>query len=194
MEKIVLAKAILAVLLSKSPAEQAGTYETWPENRETPAEKRERFEAKADAIAEVVLAHPRVKDPEWAASLVAAVQWHEGGLTKHVDTGEGAHARGDGGQSVCGMQVRVGKGQTAEGWKAEDLLADQRKCITAGLNLIMRSMPRCKEQPDGQLATYAGGNCREKAVAASATRMRTAREFLLKLRQARPATEDKKGS
>lgn len=194
MDKLVLAKVILNLLLARSPAELAGTYETWPENRETPEEKRERFVKKADVIAKVVTEDTRVKDPVWAAALVLAIERHEGGWTKHVDTGEGPHARGDRGQSVCGMQLRIGNGKTDEGWTAEDVLADEEKCVISGLRRVQRSFGACKEQgPDARLAVYAGGSCREPAVKASKARLDTARAYLQDLKNAVRAEKGKEG-
>lgn len=184
MIKIVLAKMALAVMLNVSPADKAGTVETWPENRETPAEKLVRLTAFADTVAGVVLADPDVKDPQWATSVILSVAWHESGLTKHVFTGEGPHARGDGGQSICALQIRIGKGTTQEGWNAEDLLADPTKCVMAGYRKMRQSKGHCKELgPDAALAIYAGGRCSPAALIASQTRMRTARVFLEQMRK-----------
>lgn len=98
-------------------------------------------------------------------ALLLSVAYHESGFRRDVDLGLGPLARGSGTDS-CLMQLRVGKGTTAEGWSHDDLIRDRRMCFRAGLALLRRSLGACRHLGtlDG-LSAYASGRC----VAGSAT-------------------------
>lgn len=113
------------------------------------------------------------------AALILAVARSESGFRKDVDFGLGPHSKGDGGQSWCLMQVKLGmavKGRTKlrlsmqkEGvkyntddssWGGEDLISDRQKCFRAGLHIMRNSFLFCAHLPvEERLSSYTSGSC-----------------------------------
>lgn len=155
----------LAIMIAASPPERAVAVTTHPDARETAAERLERYEGIAAAVARVVSA-PGVHLPysgrfarARTAALLLAVSWFESGWRKDVDLGVGKLSRGEGVDS-CLMQIRVGSGKTAEGWDHADLTADRDKCFTSGLRKLARSFAQCRSMPlSDRLSAYAAGVC-----------------------------------
>lgn len=77
-----------------------------------------RLQSIADDIATVVWDEnekPIFKDSQGrarTAAVLLSIILYESTFRKDVDTGVGAHARGDGGKSWCLMQINIGKGKT----------------------------------------------------------------------------------
>src|SRR5437899_343468 len=91
------------------------------------------------------------------ALLLASTAFDESGFRADVDDGR---ARGDEGESVCIMQVRVGTWRTREGWTAKDLITDRKKCVRAALHRMHESIAWCKGLKGGdQLGGYTHGQC-----------------------------------
>ncbi len=90
------------------------------------------------------------------ALLLASTAYDESFFRADVDAGE---ARGDGGKSVCVMQVWV-EGRTREGWTADELVADRLKCLRAALHILHGSMAWCRALEGGdRLGGYTHGKC-----------------------------------
>lgn len=108
-----------------------------------------------DAIAAEAVEHPFVGgDAEKTSALLVAVAYRESG--GRVD------AVGDGKSSFCAFQINLGsaKGLTSEGWTAEELLTDAKKCTHVAVRLAARSWRACGRLPAEQrLAAYARGTC-----------------------------------
>lgn len=166
-----------------------------PDARETQAEALERYSDIARDLAEVLTdekervitkgTQARIR----MAAIIVSVMLHESGFRKDVDTGKGKYARGDHGNSWCLMQINVGKGRTkawnythnrfarpndnpeevTQGWTGEELVADRKNCIRAGLHIITATT--CRGQgPLGWLRGYASGSC-QKGEQASKSRV-----------------------
>lgn len=115
-------------------------------------------------IQEVV--YDRAKTPwlygKWAraqeaalATIIAAEE--SGGFNLGVENGI---IRGDRGASWCLMAMNIGRGRTMEGWSGPDLIADRKKCITAGVNAMRRSMSVCRANGVlSGLSAYDTGRC-----------------------------------
>jgi hypothetical protein len=86
----------------------------------------------------VALEVARIADSVDEAALLLVVAWHEGRFRLYV--------RGDGGQSVCTMQVQGDAGA----------YYDLRRCVETGMRKLRRSAEAC---PDHPLAVYASGRC-----------------------------------
>lgn len=95
-------------------------------------------------------------------STLVSIASYESNFDPLIDDGT---TRGDGGKSVCFMQINLGvtrivmKGQLygfsrTEGWTGEDLIADRQKCIRAGLHMARESLSICKD-----LSLYTMGRC-----------------------------------
>lgn len=135
---------------------------------ETPEEGRARYEEIARAAARVAYdpaLEPLVRGPRARATTTAvllSIAYHESGFRRDVDLGIGKLARGSGVDS-CLLQVRVGRGTTAEGWTHEDLVGDREKCFRAGRVLIKRSFGACRRLPMlDWLGAYTRGRCTER--------------------------------
>jgi hypothetical protein len=90
------------------------------------------------------------------ALLLASTAYDESYFRADVDRGE---ARGDGGRSVCVMQVWV-EGRTQEGWTADDLIQDRTKCVRAALHILRGSLAWCRALHGGdRLGGYTHGKC-----------------------------------
>ena len=115
-------------------------------------------------IQEVV--YDRAKTPwlygKWAraqeaalATIIAAEE--SGGFNLGVENGI---IRRDRGASWCLMAMNIGRGRTMEGWSGPDLIADRKKCITAGVNAMRRSMSVCRANGVlSGLSAYDTGRC-----------------------------------
>lgn len=115
-------------------------------------------------IQEVV--YDRAKTPwlygKWAraqeaalATIIAAEE--SGGFNLGVENGI---IRGNRGASWCLMAMNIGRGRTMEGWSGPDLIADRKKCITAGVNAMRRSMSVCRANGVlSGLSAYDTGRC-----------------------------------
>ena len=132
---------------------------------EEPEAGKARYEEIARAAARVAYdpaTPPLFRGPRGRASTMAlllAVASHESGFRRDVDLGIGKLARGSGTDS-CLLQIRVGKGKTAEGWTHEDLVGDREKCFRAGHSLIKRSFGACRRLPLlDWLGAYTRGRC-----------------------------------
>jgi hypothetical protein len=132
---------------------------------ETPEAGRARYAEIARAAAAVafdpaskpLVAGPRARTQTLAIML--SVAHHESGFRRDVDLGLGPLARGSGTDS-CLMQIRVGRGNTEEGYSHEQLVADRDKCFRAGLRLLRRSIGACRSLPPlDWLSAYARGQC-----------------------------------
>lgn len=99
------------------------------------------------------------------ALLLASIASYEGGFQEAVDRG---WKRGDHGESVCLMQVRLpGRFRIVMdrdvytysksihiGWSKDDLIADREKCFRAALHIARESMKICRN-----LSVYTTGKC-----------------------------------
>lgn len=158
-----------AMLRWAPPHERAG---------ETVKEAEARYLQIGAAAVDVAFAEPLTgpRGRSRALALLLTVAYFESGFRRDVDLGGELrqvgpgpagwiwfpHARGDGGQSVCLGQVRVGRGKTAEGWTAEELVADRRKCFTAALHLIKKSFGACRRHAVvDRLSAYTTGRCQD---------------------------------
>jgi len=75
-------------------------------------------------------------------------------------------------------QLRVGSGQTREGWSREELFADRQKAARAALHLVRRSINACRALgPDAALNAYASGRC-DRGQEAGQKRLSLARRLL----------------
>jgi hypothetical protein len=171
----------------------------YPTAQETKEETVERYNAIATDIAAVVYdpnEQPLFKGDygrSKAISIMQGIAFFESGFRKDVDTGVGKAARGDGGKSVCLMQIEVGTGRTAkynmskqrfaipsdpkneveEGFTASELLSDRQKCLRVALHLIRQSFKSCGNLPlDQYLNVYTSGHC-DEGIAESHLRMMT---------------------
>jgi hypothetical protein len=176
---------VVAFLVTNAPP---GAPQYIPEAKESADETVARYDSIAHDLVEVVYDEnepPLFKGEHGRAKTIAileSIAWHESGkaLRKDVDTGEGRRARGDSGGSVCLMQINVGKGRTPryntvkkrfayrgdpeseliEGYTADELLSDRKKCFLTGLRLARESFTACGNVPlDQSLKLYASGKC-----------------------------------
>lgn len=171
-----VASWLFAIMVSAAPPERLASAYQFQGWEETADEKRARYESIASDLAEVMFSSdvsPLESGPRGrarSAALVLAVAYHESGFAADVDKGpcfrgkdafgRDWHERCDGGSSACMLQVKVGEGQSYEGWSREELFADRKKCFRAGYRLIQRSRRACsKLAPDLWLTAYAGGTC-----------------------------------
>jgi hypothetical protein len=176
---------ILAFLTTQAPPTRKAYY---PEAQETPTEATARYVSIASDIRDVVYdpaESPLFKGPNGrarTASIVESIMLHESGFRKDVDYGLGKSGVGDSGTSWCMMQVKLGHmvaGHTekriiptpdggfryttdlTQGYGGEDLVADRKACIRAGLHIVRRSFGACSgSQPISHwLDSYASGSC-----------------------------------
>lgn len=172
---------LVAFMVAKAPLNRPHYI---PEAKESPAETQARYEQIAHDIAEVLKTEkPLFKGPDGkvrTSSVILSIMFHESGFRRDVDLGLGKLARGDHGNSVCMMQINVGKSRTQkwnkvqnrfalpndpateleEGSSAAELLADRKKCIRHGLRLIRLSFASCGRMPQKDwLRVYASGSC-----------------------------------
>lgn len=161
-----------AIIMAAAPPERRARHDSFPGWDETAIQRAERYEAVASDLADVIYA-PDTK-PLFGGSLgrarsavlVLAIAYHESGFAPDVDKGPcyrgkaGGSARCDHGKSACLMQIRIGDGTTQEGWTQKELFEDRKKCFSAGINLIRRSMAACRNLEERhRLNAYASGVC-----------------------------------
>lgn len=177
-----LAQWILAIMVWQSPPELAVLRATYPEAKETIEEREERYEALANALAEVVATEAPVYSGTHGRAHTAAVllgiSFAESGWRKDVDLGIGPHGRGDGGLAVCVAQVHAVDGdQRYSSGRALDLLSSRHECWHSALRLV-RSSWGCRHVNgmSGALAAYASGHC-HGGLHESAVRMALAERF-----------------
>jgi hypothetical protein len=112
-----------------------------------------------EAVAYDPAEEPIVPGPDGRARtalLLASTAYDESFYRADVDDGR---ARGDGGHSVCVMQVWV-EGRTREGWTAGELIADREKCVRTALHILHGSLAWCRGLKDGdRLGGYTHGKC-----------------------------------
>lgn len=168
---------ILAFMVTNAPP---GRHIYYPDAVETKEETEARYASIAKDLAEVTFdsneqpIFPGNNGRLETAGLLASIALYEGGgYRKDVDLGKGKHARGDGGRSVCLMQIFVGAGKTAEGYSADDLLADRKNCFRAALHMAQYSFRACQTAPLGErLRVYTSGRC-DRGSGASYARVMT---------------------
>jgi len=179
---------IIALIVSAAPPSRRHHI---PEARETEQEARVRYASIAKDLVEVVYdanERPLFSGPFGRAKTVTvllAIMTYESSFRKDVDEGHGKFAKGDGGRSWCMLQVNLGQenatGKTPNrivtlptggfrfttdptlGWGGEDLVADRRKCIRAGLAIVRNSFNACGPTTElkNKLKVYASGKCTE---------------------------------
>lgn len=167
-----LTQWVLAALLFMVPPQKAAKqYQA----EETAEDREARYRIIAAQVAQVVeeegpLPLGKVDQHKRSAALVLSIMLHESGLRKSVDLGK---VRGDGGRSVCMMQLNVGKGtvpwgdETMRTWTAEDLVRDRTKCIRAGYVRLRNSLASCRDERDGdKLSGYTAGSCKKDHIKA----------------------------
>jgi hypothetical protein len=176
---------VVAFLVTNAPP---GAPQYIPEARESADETVARYDSIAEDLVDVVYdpdEPPLFKGEHGRAETMAileSIAWHESGkaLRRDVDLGIGHRARGDGGGSVCLMQINVGKGRTPrynvvkkrfeykgdpeneliQGYTADELLNDRKNCFRTGLRLARESFTACGNVPlDQSLMLYASGKC-----------------------------------
>ena len=185
---------ILSTMLSIVPCEKNYYVPTYA--LESVKQCESRYEGISRSIAEVVY-HPNSK-PLWGgryarartAITIITIMYFESGFRRDVDMGiarrrTSRYGWNDYGRSWCMMQINLGKRYemidgklvdtsvlaTDEGWSGRELLADRRKCIAAGLNILRKSFRACPGLPFSQkLRVYATGSC-EKGADLSSLRM-----------------------
>lgn len=208
-------EVVIAWILSFMVATaEPGRTTFYAEAQETQAEALERYNSIASDLVEVVYdpaTEPLFKGPQGRSRTVTvllAVMLFESGFMKNVDTGKGKFARGDNGKSWCLLQQNVGVGRTAkwntrhdrsprfgdnpadivEGFSGPEMIADRKKCITAGLRGLRVSFASCPGIPlDQKLRVYGSGSCKpgEEINKGSALRMNSALKFWDRSREAR---------
>lgn len=133
------------------------------------AEPKEETLARYDAIAHdaATVAMDEAEEPIFpgptgraqTALLMLSVASYESSFKKSVDEGT---RTGDHGRSFCLMQIRVGDGQTADGWSSADIIADRTKCFRAALHYLRGSFNACRKLPmSDRMSAYATGRCVE---------------------------------
>jgi hypothetical protein len=172
---------VLTVLHFLAPLQR---HYKWDKLDETDEAREERYIGIAQSIDRVVhlegekLPFAGEHGKAWTAAYLLAISYYESGFYRGVDLGIGKMARGDYGRSACLMQIQVGKGTTAEGWTAEDLVADRDKCFLAGMRILRRSLLACRALPQkDRLSGYTSGKCQENEPAAL-TRYREAHRIM----------------
>lgn len=144
-----LAEAVLTVMLSLAPPDQARPI---PTHEETADARRARYVAMATDIAAVG------KDRDGAA-LILAVAFHESGFATDLDEGQhcyrgaGYEKRCDTGRAVCAMQLHLPRKQ------AEEARASRRVCYTLGLAAVRRSLATCASNAPPHRFAGLSGSC-----------------------------------
>jgi hypothetical protein len=177
-----LAAWLVGIMITAVPP---GKYLEPPENVETAADARARYQAIASAAAEVALdpnersLFPGDDGRRMTAALLLVLSMYESGWKRDVDLGIGKHDKlvRASRQYWCIMQIGV-DGKTAEGWTGPELVADRTRCFRAGLHRLQRARGYCRAQgPDAWLRMYAKGSCSDAGKTAD-TRMATARRWM----------------
>jgi hypothetical protein len=174
---------LLTFMVAVAPVDRKQYY---PDAMETKEDAEARYNSIASDITAVVWSTEN--PPLFAgddgraktAAVVMSIMTHESGFRRDVDYGLGRAGRGDSGNSWCLMQVKTGNGRTAtwnrvkhrfamwndppdelvQGWTGPELVADRKKCITAGYRIMSASFSACRGLPvSGWLRVYASGSC-----------------------------------
>jgi hypothetical protein len=87
--------------------------------------------------------------------LLTSIAYNESGFLESVDIGKN---RGDGGKSVCIMQVQ--QGQDGDLHYTAEQLADRKTCIRAGLKILRRSKCNKGTNVSEMLKGYVSGTCK----------------------------------
>lgn len=178
MEKLFIAWMVAFITQFSPP----GRPTFVPEAKESKIEAEARYESIAQDIQTVVSEEePLFKGPQGrikTASVILSIMYHESGFRKDVDLGVGKLSKGDGGKSVCMMQLNIGDGRTfswntkknrvalpadpkdevSQGWTAKEILADRKKCIRAGYRIMKLSFAATSAMPPVEwLRVYASG-------------------------------------
>lgn len=190
---------IVDFMVRQVPLDQRTFYR---DAQETPEDRLGRYRSIARDVIDVVYdpsTRPLFRGPDGrkrTVSVIMAVMRHESGFLRHVDYGIGKYARGDAGQSWCLMQTMTyNQGRTMAwnlthdrppqwgddpedevfpGYTGEELVADRKACVIAGLRVLRMSFGACSDRPMlERLASYASGSC-DKGLEASRSRMATA--------------------
>ncbi len=134
---------------------------------ESPDETRARYESIARDVAAVAFAENEAplfsgRDGRLqTALLMLSIASYESSFRKQVDEGM---RLGDSGRSFCLMQIRVGTGDTEDGWSGPDLVHDRTLCFRAGLHALHTSFRLCRRFPvEDRVSAYATGRCFENA-------------------------------
>jgi hypothetical protein len=113
-------------------------------------------------------------------ALLLSTARSESSFRKDVDFGVGPLSRGDGGQSWCLMQVRLGNAPSGKtrlrisltkdsitftnnmsDIGGEDLVRDRKTCFRVGLHIMRTSFNTCGKLPvEERLSAYTAGNCK----------------------------------
>ena len=157
----------------------------FPDAKETKEEALKRYKEIADDLVSVVF------DPDEPSIFKGAIGKHrtlaiymgvlkaESSFRKDIDFGLGALGRGDGGQSWCLAQIRLGKEvngkspsrinldnksykitKNASDFGGEDLLKDRKTCLRAGLRMVRAAWNSCgKNKMEERLSVYTSGSC-----------------------------------
>lgn len=183
---------LYSIIAAVAPPDKEHRHPSFPGWEETAEERVERYESIASDV--VAVAFDPEKKPLFGgalgrartAALLLAVAYHESGFAKDVDKGPcyrgkgGRSARCDHGKSACLMQIRIGQGTTQEGWTQDELFADRKKCFSAGLNLMRKSISACRNLDERhRLNAYASGVC-ERGHRGSEGLMSLMHDFLTK--------------
>jgi len=136
----------------------------YPNDSEAQAEHIKRVNDITEDIQKVVYdpSHTPWFGGKWAraqeAALVAIISSEEtGGYRPRIING---HKRGDNGSSWCMMSLNIGRGKTQEGWTGPELIADNKKCLLAGIHAMHRSMNGCRKYGIlSGLSIYDTGRC-----------------------------------
>ncbi|MDP9036473.1 MAG: hypothetical protein M3O50_16855 [Myxococcota bacterium] len=108
------------------------------------------------------------------ALLMLSIASYESTFQRVVDDGT---RLGDNGHSYCLMQIRVGGGETREGWTGKQLVDDRTLCFRAGLHILHASFHACRKLPlEDRLSAYVSGHCYANA-AISRSRIWRARSW-----------------
>lgn len=157
---------LFTLMMLFSPPEKMSKLRAFSAAPETAEEMTERYKVLATDLEEVVsnpderLLFGGKRGREHTAGMMLAVVWMESGLRADVQKGIGKYAKG-GGIDAGLPQIRLGAGQrTAEGWTAEELLADTKKQFRAELHLLKGSFYACRTNVmEERMAAYASGTC-----------------------------------
>ncbi len=173
----------LAMLLALAPTSQrVKKYETEAE-----------YTARVQEIAEDMVAVVEAAEPlpgmtrqETLALVMVTANAESSGFRYDIDHGLPGGI-GDHGQSYCIMQVRARQGfvrthdPVAKRWKGADLIADRRKCLSAGLALLRDSMMWCAgkgAKGATLISAYTVGRCRPEPVATARWNQARSRRFV----------------
>jgi hypothetical protein len=182
-------ETLIAWLLTFMVAVAPPTRKHWYSYaKETPEEALVRYQSIAEDIVSVLYNPDNLplfvgsEGRARSAAVVLGVMFFEGGFRRDVDLGLGPMSRGDGGQSYCLMQIRVGKGRTTtwnkalnrfgrwndsetdlvQGFTGPEMVQDRKKCIEAGYRMIRSSFAACRSLPVADwLRVYASGTCED---------------------------------